>query len=95
MENSILAAIKLFMAEKGLRQVDVSRRSAIPQSTLSLILSGERNAEINSIRKICVSFDVNLSDFFFKVAELEKVNENGKIDFKGAFEFIAEQTSGH
>lgn len=92
MESSLLRAINYFMLEKNISQMEIVKRTEMPQSTLSLILSGKRGSEIKNLRRICKALEINMSTFFMKVADFEREKENAdsKIIFSEAFELMAE-----
>lgn len=89
-EDTILIALKQLMSENNLRQVDIVRNSGLSKSSLSMMLSGSRNPEVDSLRKICSSMNISLSSFFLRVAQLEQSSKTDEFDFKGAFEKLAE-----
>jgi transcriptional regulator with XRE-family HTH domain len=89
-EDTILTALKQLMSENNLRQVDLVRDSGLSKSSLSMMLSGARNPEIDSLRKICSAMNISLSSFFLRVAQLEQNSTAHEFDFKGAFEKLAE-----
>lgn len=89
-EDTILIALKQLMSENNLRQVDIVRNSGLSKSSVSMMLSGARSPEIDSLRKICASMNISLSSFFLRVSQLEQNSKADEFDFKGAFEKLAE-----
>ena len=64
--HSLLRQIRV---EAGLRQTDLARRLAKPQSFVSKYESGERRLDVLELREICDALGLSLIDF---VRELEE-----------------------
>jgi transcriptional regulator with XRE-family HTH domain len=47
----------------GLRQDDLAKRLAVPQSFVSKYESGERRLDFVEVRRICGALDISLPDF--------------------------------
>ena len=83
--NFILKKINLIMINKGLKQLDLSEKSNISQSTLSKLLKGEMKLTLQHIIKICKALDIEpkyllSADENLAYDNLGQSNGNGIID---------------
>ena len=49
--------------EAGLRQIDLAKRLAQPQSFVSKYESGERRLDLPELRQVCKAAGISLGDF--------------------------------
>lgn len=93
-DNMIPIALKEVMRDRGLRQVEIVKKTGLSSSYISMVLNGQRIPEIYKLKDICSVLGLSLSAFFLKVSELEKGNSTDP-DFSRAFEILAkiEQSS--
>lgn len=83
----IIKKINLLMINKGFKQLDLSEKSNISQSTLSKLIKGEIKITLQHIIKICKALDID-PEYLLSTNEniniqynnLEKKNGNGIID---------------
>lgn len=87
-DNMIPIALKEVMRGRGLRQVDIVKKTGLSSSYVSMVLNGQRTPEIYKLRDICSVLEISLSAFFLKVAELEKGNTKNP-EFTRAFEILS------
>lgn len=60
--------LKRVRQEKGIRQVELSKKLGVPQSFVSKYESGDRRLDILELRKVCDALGISLQEF---IQELE------------------------
>ena len=63
-ENFVVEKIKLLCKEKRMSRYELSKRSGIPQSSLSALINRNAYPSITTLAKICGGFNITLSKFF-------------------------------
>ncbi len=72
----ILGRIKEFVDAEGISIYELSKRSGVPQSTLSTTFSRNHNPSISTLEQICNGLNITMAEFFtendFKELTLEE-----------------------
>ena len=68
-EFDILARVDQLMQERVWTQYELSKKSGIPQSTISTWWSRNYYPGIDSIEKLCKAFGITLSQFFISKSD--------------------------
>jgi len=65
LSEAIVLRIKQLLKEKNMKTYDLSIKSGVPRSTISLFLSREtKTIRLENLLYICEGFDMELKDFF-------------------------------
>lgn len=65
LSEAIVLRIKQLLKEKNMKTYDLSIKSGVPCSTISLFLSREtKTIRLENLLYICEGFDMELKDFF-------------------------------
>ncbi len=59
-QERLVALLRAYRTEAGLRQVDVAERLAVPQSFVSKYESGERRLDLLELEQVCKALGVRL-----------------------------------
>lgn len=62
--RNILEEITRLRLERGWSEYDLSKKSGIPQSTISTWYRRNQSPTVHSLEKICAGFGITLSQFF-------------------------------
>ena len=63
-ENYVVEKIKQLCIEKCMSRYELSKRSGIPQSSLSAMINRNACPTVTTLKKICGGFGITLSQFF-------------------------------
>ncbi len=65
LSEAIVIRIKQLLKEKNMKTYDLSIKSGVPRSTISLFLSREtKTIRLENLLYICEGFEIELKDFF-------------------------------
>lgn len=65
LSEAIVLRIKQLLKEKNMKTYDLSIKSGVPRSTISLFLSREtKNIRLENLLYLCEGFGIELKDFF-------------------------------
>ena len=65
LSEAIVLRIKQLLKEKNMKTYDLSIKSGVPRSTISLFLSREtKTIRLENLLYICEGFEMELKDFF-------------------------------
>jgi transcriptional regulator with XRE-family HTH domain len=64
---AIILVFKQNMFKKKMKNKNVVFATGLSKSHISMILSGKRNPEIETLDKICLALKMSLADFFKEV----------------------------
>ncbi len=65
LSEAIVLRIKQLLEEKNMKTYDLSIKSGVPRSTISLFLSREtKTMRLENLLYICEGFEIELKDFF-------------------------------
>ena len=62
-QRRLQALLRQMRLEAGLRQIDLAKRLAQPQSFVSKYESGERRLDLPELRQVCAAVGISLRDF--------------------------------
>lgn len=62
--QNVITAVKIIMAEKGLRQKEVASKMNISEKKLSNIMTGRKVIDIPIIRSLCTALGVTPNELF-------------------------------
>ena len=66
--------VRVYIDEKGYKQVNIARKAGIPKATFNAILNGKRTLSADDLRAICLAVNVS-PELFIEVpknSELQK-----------------------
>lgn len=77
LKNAVAKRLKELLDEKQMTQYALSKKSGVPQSTISTILNGDiKTVKLSTMHELCEGLEVELADFFgkeyLKIKNLEK-----------------------
>lgn len=65
--ESVAKRVKELLKEKGMTQYALFKKTGVPQSTISTLLTGNvKTIKLCTIYEICKGLDIELSEFFNK-----------------------------
>ena len=76
--RNILEEITRLRLERGWSEYDLSKKSGIPQSTISTWYRRNQSPTVHSLEKICAGFGITLSRFFAEGNESIALNPKQK-----------------
>lgn len=66
LSEAIVLRIKQLLKEKNMKTYDLSIKSGVPRSTISLFLSREtKTIRLENLLYLCEGFGIELKDFFY------------------------------
>ena len=67
LKNAVAKRLKELLDEKQMTQYALSKKSGVPQSTISTILNGDiKTVKLSTMHELCEGLEVELTDFFGK-----------------------------
>lgn len=68
----IREALKIYLAQKGIKQSFISERTGIPESAISRMLNGNIRLTADAFAKICIAVEITMDEVVrFRDAEAE------------------------
>lgn len=78
-EDFIIDRIERMLAERGLSRYELSKRSGVPQSSLSTLLNQKNTPTFHTLNKICDGLGITMAQFFSVDEHIDLTDDQEKL----------------